>query len=301
MKDNLPYILHLTARPQGWGAMRLREASKKLGVRIRTADPSRAMLVTGPEGGDFRINSRRLQRPGCVLPRFGPGNYENGLALLSHLEAMGIPVCNSSRAISIARDTYETLLALGSTGLLVPKTARILSIKDLQIAMKIIPGPPWILKTFTGAMGIGSMLIHQKDQLEAIGATLWALKQPILLQEYIKPDGDRISDIRTLVIGGKILGAVRRSAAAGEFRTNVHRGGTPDTITLLKKEQNLAMKAVRAAGLSIAGIDWLETSRGPVFLEVNATPGFQGFEQATGIDVARAMISYARDLIKNAR
>jgi ribosomal protein S6--L-glutamate ligase len=99
------------------------------------------------------------------------------------------------------------------------------------------------------------------------------------------------------VIGGKIIGAVRRSAAPGEFRSNVHRGGTPGIIDLSKREQNLALKAVSAVGLDIAGVDWLETSKGPVILEINATPGFQGFESATGIDVAKAIISFAQDMM----
>lgn len=298
MPEKHPYILHLTARPNGWGAKRFRETAKKRGIKIRTADPSRAMLEIGRHEGTFRVNGRKLARPGCVLPRFGPGNYENGLALLSHLEAMGIPVCNTSRAISIARDTYITLLELSKAGLNVPKTARILSIKDLRIGMKSIPGPPWILKTFTGAMGIGSMLLRERDQLEAISATLWALKQPILLQEFITPIGGRTTDIRTLVVGGKILGAIRRSAASGEFRSNVHRGGIPEEVLLSGNEQKLALKAARVVGLDIAGIDWLETGDGPVILEVNATPGFQGFETATGIDVADAIIRFSVSLFR---
>jgi ribosomal protein S6--L-glutamate ligase len=298
MAKPAPYILHLTARPRGWGAKRFREASSKKNIKIRTADPARAMLEIGRGTGSVRINSRKFTTPSVVLPRFGPGNYENGLAMLAHLEASGIPVCNSSHSIALARDTYRTLHELQKAGLVVPVTARILSIKDLRIAIKSIPGPPWILKTFTGAMGIGTMLVHKKDQVEAIAATLWALKQPILMQEFIKSVCAGSFDTRVLIVGGKVLGAIRRSAAIGEFRANVHRGGTPEPASLTKKENRLALKAARVIGLDVAGVDWLETPDGPVFLEVNATPGFQGFESATGIDVAGACIDFAWSLAR---
>ncbi len=293
MTESGDYILLLTGRPGGWASGRFREAAKKHGVKIRAADPSKAMLENSGDEMPIRFARRRISPPVSVIPRLGPGNYENGLAVIAQFEANGIPVCNSSHAIGLARDTYLSLLELRRNGLQVPRTARLLSLKDLKLARKIIPGPPWILKTFTGAMGIGTMLMHEVDQLEALGATLWALGQPILLQEYIRSAGDIASDIRVLVIGSEVIGGIKRSAASGEFRSNVHRGGIPEKYQLSGKEKKLALKAAKAIRLDIAGVDWIETSRGPVVLEVNATPGFQGFESATGIDVAGKIIKYA--------
>jgi ribosomal protein S6--L-glutamate ligase len=216
--------------------------------------------------------------------------------MLGHLEQSGVQSCNSSDAINTARDTLRTLTILKNAGLSVPRTARLLSIKDLRLAQKSIPGPPWILKTFTGAMGIGTMRVMAPDQLEAVAATIWALRQPILLQEFI-PSADRTAaDMRALVVDGKIIGAIRRRAARGEFRANVHRGGKPEPVLISRKDADLALKAARAMRLGITGVDWIESERGPVFLEVNATPGFKGFESATGIDAAGAMIDYAAKL-----
>jgi len=293
------YILILTARPDGWGTVRLRETAKKRRIKIRTADPSKAMLEVSDGPLPVRFHSRQLSDPSVVIPRPGPGNYENGLMVLAQYEAKGIPVCNSSGSIALAHDTFLSLLKLRQAGIKVPRTMRLLSIKDLKVARKLIGKPPWILKTFTGSMGIGTMLIHETDQLEALAATLWALKQPILLQEFFTSDSATISDVRTLIVGKRILGTIRRTAAVGEFRTNVHRGGSPTPIDLAATERRLAMKAATAIGLDIVGVDWIETENGPVVLEVNATPGFQGFEAATGIDVAKEIVEYASGLSRN--
>ncbi len=292
MASTQPYVLVLTARSSGWGTARLREAAKARKIQIRTHDPSKAMLEIGSEPS-IRFHARNIPMPAVVLPRLGPGHYENGIAVLRQFEAMGVPVVNRADAIQLARDTYQSLLALRNAGLPVPMTSRILTMKDLKIARKHVPGPPWILKTFTGSMGIGTMLVHKVDQLEAVAATLWALHQPILLQEHIPSRDTTISDIRTLIVGKQILSAIRRSATGGEFRANVHRGGTPTQVDLSRREMLLALKAATVSGLDIAGVDWIETVNGPVLLEVNATPGFQGFESATGIDVAGAMLDHA--------
>lgn len=298
MQGHKPYILHLTSRPDGWGAKRLREAARESGIHTRSADPHRTMLEISGDGDCARVHGRRIPRPSVVLPRLGPGNYEDGLAAIGHFEAVGIPVVNSAHAIGIARDTYQTLLKLKAAGLKVPSTARIISMKALRAAKKSIPGPPWILKTFTGAMGIGTMLIHKTDQLEAVAATLWALKQPMLLQEFIHPGNpEYVADYRAFVIGGEIIGIIRRTAGEGEFRANVHRGGTPERVVPSHKHERIAKRAAKAIGLELAGVDWIETADGPVVLEANATPGFQGFEDATGINVARAIIEYARSKI----
>jgi ribosomal protein S6--L-glutamate ligase len=289
-------ILIITARPTGWATSRFRSAARKRGVPLHTCDPAEVLLEIRPDGLAIRHKGKKLAPPHAVIPRLGPGNYENGYALLDLFEAAGIPVCNTRLAIETAHDTLHTLLHLHTAGLRVPKTARIISIKDLAISQKIIPGPPWILKTYTGAMGIGTMLITKADQLEALAATFWALKQPVLLQELVKSSDDKIADYRAMVIGNKVLGIIRRNALAGEFRANVHRGATPELINPTKDQTRLALKAARASGLGIAGVDWIMTSDGPVVLEVNATPGFKGFESATGIDVAGAMIEYGMSL-----
>ena len=289
-----PYILLLTSRPDGWPATRLRAASKALSVPLRTANPANACLEI--DGHELRVRylGRILPTPSVVIPRLGPGNYENGFAMLEHYESMGVPVCNSRESIEKARDTVSSLLLLHVKGINVPKTARLLSIKDITTSRKFIPGPPWVLKTFTGAMGIGTMMVNAVDQLEAVAATIWALKEPILMQEYVRSDDNSVSDIRTLVIGGEVVGAIRRIAHVGEFRSNVHKGATTEGIELSKREISLAKKAANALGLEIAGVDWINTKDGPVVLEVNATPGFQGFERATGKDIAKEIIRYAR-------
>jgi ribosomal protein S6--L-glutamate ligase len=290
------YILVLTARPDAHSTTRFREAARSRKIGLRALDPKKSMLEIGPDGVSIRSAGRLFAPPVAVLPRLGPGNYENGIAMLDHLEASGVPVCNSGPAIYVAHDTFKTLLVLRHAGLKVPRTARLLSLKDLKIARKLIPGPPWILKTFTGAMGIGTMLMNRVDQLEAVAATLWALGQPILMQEYLRSKDETIADIRSLVIGDRIFGAIRRRALSGEFRANVHRGGTPEAVELSGNESKIALKAARAIGLHIAGIDWIVTRDGPVLLEVNATPGFQGFEEATGKDAAGGIIDYAMSL-----
>jgi len=292
------YILLLSSRPNRWASARFREAAKARGTALRFGDPSQVMLETAD--ASVRFYGRRIGRPHSVIPRLGPGNYENGIALLTHFETAGVPVANSGASIGLARDTWLTLLAFSKAGLRIPATARLVSIRDLKIARKTIPGPPWILKTFTGAMGIGTMLVREVDQLEALAATLWALHQPILMQEYLRSSQERISDIRALVIGERMIGAIRRAAPRGEFRSNVHRGGRPEAIELSRQEEKLALRAARAIGLGLAGIDWIDTAEGPVFLEANATPGFQGFEGATGLDVAGEMIDYAVRIGKSA-
>jgi len=278
--------------------LRFRAAAKSLGVSLRLADPWEAMLELSGDEMWVRIGGRKIPPPASVLPRLGPGNYANGLALLDHFETQGIPVCNSREAISTARDTIRTLFYLHKAGLRVPRTVRLISMRDLKVGQKIIPGPPWIMKTFTGAMGIGTMLVREVDQLEALAATLWALKQPVLLQEFVRGVEDGISDIRALVVGGKVLGAIRRIAPPGEYRTNVHQGGVPQQVKLSKADEKIALQAAKAVGLNIAGVDWIVTKEGPVVLEVNATPGFRGFESATGIDAALAMLSFAAHIGK---
>lgn len=293
-----PYILLLTSRPDGWPAVRLRSAARELDVPLRTANPDLMCLEIISGNLRVRYAGRLLPEPAVVLPRLGPGNYDTGLPALEHFESMGIPVINRAASTALARDTYSSLLALSRSGLKVPSTARMLSIKDLVKARKIIPGPPWILKTFTGTMGIGTMKVNAVDQLEAVAATIWALNQPILMQEFLHSSTHDYTDTRAFIVGGRVIGAIQRHAGTGEYRANIHKGATSEQVRLSYSQKEFALKAAGAIGLDIAGVDWIDTDDGPVVLEVNATPGFQGFEQSTGIDVARDIIIFAVKLGK---
>jgi ribosomal protein S6--L-glutamate ligase len=298
MVKNKPYILLVTSRPDGWPSRRLRDSARKLRFSLKTINPSNVSLEI--DSGEFRLRNmtRLFPMPNVVIPRLGPGNYETGLPLVRQFESAGIPVINSADSIALARETFSTLQILAKNGINTPRTAYLLSMKDLKNIRKFIPGPPWIVKTFTGAMGIGTMRADAVDQLEAISATIWATRNPILVQEFLETGSNAHSDTRAFVINGKVVASMTRTAKKGEFRANVHMGGASESKKLSMDEKSIAVKAALAVGLDVAGVDWIESNGKKYVLEVNATPGFQGLEEATGVDIGRKIISFASKLGK---
>lgn len=286
-------ILILSRRRSLYSTRRLVETARRMGHRALVVDPLNCFLVCGgPNPTIYHKNShRRLDEVDVVLPRIGASITEYGLAVVRQFSILGRPIVNNSVPIARSRDKLRSLQLLSQHGIVIPRTVMARSPSQVVRALEAVGGPPVILKLIQGSQGVGVMLAETLPQLEAILDTLWGLGQNILIQEFIAESRGR--DIRALVVGGRVVGAMRRIARLGEFRSNIHRGGAGRVIDLSDEYRDTALKACAIMGLQVAGVDMLESKDGPKVIEINSSPGFEGLEQATGEDVARAILDYA--------
>lgn len=268
---------------------RLVEESRHIGAECLVVNPLRCQLKVGPDGPEVYVFGRRLEGIDVVLPRIGTSITDYGLLVVRHFESMGIPVINASDAILNSRNKFRALQTCSSQGLAVPLSVMSRSLSDKASSFRMIGKYPMVMKLLQGAQGIGVMLGHDRSSVESVMSTLLSFDKDLILQEFVKESGG--SDVRVLVVGGKVIASMRRTAKRGEFRANVHRGGAGEKISRLpKKYENLAVAAAKAVGLDIAGVDLLESAKGPLLLEVNSSPGFQELEKATSVNVAEKMI-----------
>jgi ribosomal protein S6--L-glutamate ligase len=244
-------------------------------------------------------SQRHLDDVGVVLPRIGASITEYGRAVVNHFEIMGVPVINSAQAIAQSRDKLRSLQILSQHGIDIPKTVMARTPAQIERALKEVGGPPVVLKLVQGTQGIGVMLAETQAALEAILDTLWGLGQNILIQQFIPESRGR--DLRALVVGGRVVAAMRRVARVGEFRSNIHRGGAARVIRLPTAYERAAIASTRVTGLMVAGVDMLESRAGPKVIEVNSSPGFEGLESATGLDIARIILDFALDVAARGR
>ncbi len=270
---------------------RMVEAGRGLGHEVLVLDTLRCECVVSPEGLSLVHGGREVRDVEAVLPRIGASITQFGLSVVSQLELMGVPVLNGSLAIARSRDKFRSLQLLARFGIDVPRTVLMRGSRDLPAAVARVGGLPAIVKLVTGTQGVGVMIAQTPDELASILSTMWSLDQEILLQEFIAES--RGTDVRALVVGDRVVGAMRRVARVkGEFRSNIHRGGEGEAIELPLPVQELAVRAARVLGLQIAGVDMLEATGGPKIIEVNSSPGFEGLEAATGLDIARSIIEH---------
>ncbi|GAB1661461.1 TPA: ATP-grasp domain-containing protein [Mannheimia haemolytica] len=300
--------LMLCREPRLYSCCRIKAACEAKGIELDILDPNRMLL--GLENGEFKIyyqagesydNNRPepvlLPNYDGILPRFGTGSTEMGCSVLRHFEAKGIPVLNHSAAFALARDKWRTLQKLAKHNLPVPNTnfaGHLVSVKSQlnQFAF------PLISKVLNGSQGNGVMLFEGKNNAEAVLATFRQVNEPYLCQQFV---GDaKGQDIRAFVIGNEVVAAMSRTSVTGDFRANIHQGGTAQPIELTQMERALAIKATKTIGLDIAGVDFLRTEKGVVILEVNASPGFEGIERVNDVDIASEMVSYFINKMKNA-
>jgi ribosomal protein S6--L-glutamate ligase len=212
---------------------------------------------------------------------------------------MGIYSVNESVAISRARDKLRSLQLLARKGIGLPKTGFAESPDDTVDLLKMIGKPPLVIKLLEGTQGIGVVLAETRQAAESVIEAFMGLRANILVQEFISEAGG--ADIRCFVIGNKVIAAMKRQAKEGDFRSNIHRGGTPSLIRITPQERMMAVKAAQIIGLNLAGVDILRSSRGPLVLEVNSTPGLEGIEAATGKDVAGMIIEFIEQNAKPKR
>jgi ribosomal protein S6--L-glutamate ligase len=231
--------------------------------------------------------------PDVVIPRIGAGITNYGLAVVHHFEMTGTAILNRSQAIARARDKLRSLQLLMRHNVDIPRTVFARSPVHLDRMLTAVGGTPCIVKLVEGTQGIGVMIAESRESLEAMLETFFAIGQNIIIQEFIKESKGR--DVRAFVIGNRVVGAMRREAKLGEFRSNIHRGGQGRAVELSPEYEKAALLATRIMGLQIAGVDMLESKDGPKVMEVNASPGFEGLENATHDDIASQIISYAVD------
>jgi ribosomal protein S6--L-glutamate ligase len=275
---------------------RLIEAAKERGHDVTVVNTLACAIVM--VGGKFSIlhHGEPLERPDVVIPRIGTSVTEYGMSVVKQFELMGIPVLNNRRAIALSRDKLRAAQFMASAGLATPPTVALRDPAGLEVLVEQMGGPPVIVKPVRGTQGVGVMLMESVESIRAISETMWGLGQNFVMQKFIAEARGR--DIRAFVVGRKVVAAMRRVSHPTDFRANIHRGGRGEPLKLPRAYAQLAIKASTQMGLEVAGVDLLETKKGPLLLEVNSSPGLEGIERYTGIDVATTIIQRAEELTK---
>ena len=286
----------LSRKASLYSTSRLVEAGNQRGHDIQVIDTLRCYMNITSHRPVIHYKGSELNGFDAVIPRIGASITFYGTAVVRQFEMMGVFPVNESVAITRARDKLRSLQLLSRKGIGLPITGFANSPGDLDDLIKMVGGAPLVIKLLEGTQGIGVVLAETKKAAESVIEAFMGLKANILVQEYIKEAGG--ADIRCFVIGDKVVAAMKRQAAEGEFRSNLHRGGTATLIKITPEERSTATRAAKAMGLNVAGVDILRSNHGPVVMEVNSSPGLEGIEQATGKDVAGMIIEFIE---KNAR
>jgi len=284
-------ILILSRSPALYSTSRLVLAARARGHQATVADPLDFHIVVSRGRPSMFLGSQLVPEADIVIPRIGASITNYGLAVVRQFDMMGVPVLNTSVAIARSRDKLRSIQLLTKKDIDVPKTVCARTPDSVELALSFIGGTPAIVKLQQGAQGIGTMIAETPQAVTSLLETLWAMGQDIILQEYIAESKGR--DYRAIVVGGRVIAAMRRQAKKGEFRSNLHRGGHGVAVTLDKRYRVAAIAATKVMGLEVAGVDMLEGHGGPKILEINSSPGLEGIERASGVDVAGAIIEQA--------
>jgi ribosomal protein S6--L-glutamate ligase len=279
-----------------YSTARLIEATRQAGARPLVLDTLRCTLVVGPQPS-LLIRGAEVRGLEVAIPRIGASVTGYGLAVVNQLDAMGVPVMNGAAAIARSRDKMRCLQLLVHGGLAVPTTVMTHGLSSLKQAVAQVGGLPCIVKLLRGTQGVGVMLASTLSEAESFVRTFTALGHDVCLQAFVRESKGR--DVRCLVVGDTVVGAMRRVAKPGEFRSNLHRGGEGTAITVAPDYARVAVAAARVVGLAVCGVDLLEGNDGPLVMELNSSPGFEGLERASGIDVAGAMVRHALTLARS--
>jgi ribosomal protein S6--L-glutamate ligase len=281
-------IAILSRRPQIYSTSRLVEAGKKRGHDIQVVDTLRCFMNINSENPSIHYKGKLLPAFDAIIPRIGASINFYGAAVVRQFEMMGVYSINQSDAITKARDKFRSLQLLSKKGIGLPITGFARSPNDAHEIVQMVGGPPLIIKLLEGTQGIGVVLAETKNTAESVIEAFLGHKANILIQEYIQEA--KGADLRCFVVGKKVVAAIRRQAVAGEFRANIHRGGKAEVVTLSEEEHRTALRVAQLVGLNVAGIDIIRSKRGPLVLEINASPGLEGVEKATGLDIAQMII-----------
>ncbi len=288
----------LSRGPKLYSTRRLKEAATERGHEARVVDYARLYMNITSHRPSVIFRGEKLDFD-AVIPRIGTSYTFYGTAVVRQFEIMGVFPANESQAITRARDKLRSLQLLAREGVGLPVTGFAHSTKDIEGLLNIVGGAPLVIKLLEGTQGIGVVLAETDSAAESVIEAFRGLDANILVQEFIKEAGG--TDIRCLVVGGRVVASMMRRAEPGEFRSNLHRGGSAEVIRITPEERSTAVRAARIMGLNIAGVDILRSNHGPLVMEVNTTPGLEGIEKATNIDVAGLIIEFLEKNTKRGR
>lgn len=283
-------IAVLSTNKQLYSTKRLVDAAVERGHECIIMDHSKCYVGIQQDKPSIHYNGQNITGIDAIIPRIGASVTFYGSAIVRQFEVMGVISANPSQAITRSRDKLRCMQILSGAGLGLPITGFARMASDVDDLINMVGGAPLVIKLLEGTQGIGVVLAETKKAASSVIEAFYGLGNNILIQEYIKEA--KGTDIRAFVVDGKVVGAIKRTAKEGEFRSNLHRGGTAEVVKLTRKEKETAISAARAMGLTVAGVDMLPSARGPLILEVNSSPGLEGIEKATNKDIASEIIKF---------
>ncbi|MEP1522290.1 30S ribosomal protein S6--L-glutamate ligase [Ascidiaceihabitans sp.] len=269
---------------------RLQQAAEARGHQLDIINTLRCYMNIASRRPEIYYNGDKLEGYDAVIPRIGASITFYGLAVLRQFEMMGVYPLNESVAIGRSRDKLRSMQLLARDGIGLPVTTFAHDPKQTEEVLKLAGGAPIVIKLLEGTQGLGVVLADTDRSAKSVVEAFRAANTNILLQEFIKEAGG--TDIRAIVVGGKVIAAMKRTGAEGDFRSNLHRGGSAQVIKLSPEERATAVRAAKSMGLNVCGVDMLRANHGPVVMEVNSSPGLEGVEKATGLDIAGKIIEY---------
>lgn len=281
----------LSRAPDSYSTSRLVAAGRDRGHKVRVFDTLRFAIDLSGKSPDMQYRGKPVPELDIVIPRIGASITFFGLAVVRQFEQMDVFTPNTSTAIANSRDKLRSNQILSRHGVGLPATAFVRNRADVLPAIERVGGAPVVIKLLEGTQGIGVILAPDTTVAEAVIETLQSTRQNVLVQRFIAESKGK--DVRAFVIGDRVVAAMRRVAQGDEFRSNVHRGGSAESIELPEEYRKVAVQSAQIMGLRVAGVDMLESEDGPLVMEVNSSPGLEGIEGATGLDIAGAIIDYA--------
>lgn len=283
-------IVILSRNANLYSTNRLVEEGEQRGHDMEVIDPLKCDIIIEKEKPTIFYNDRYLDYVDAIIPRIGASVTFFGCAVVRQFEMMNVFTTVTSDAIIRSRDKLRSFQRLSKAGIGMPKTVFTNYSRDVEKVLSHVGGTPVIIKLLEGTQGLGVVLAETKNAAESVLEAFNGLQARALIQEYIGEA--KGADLRALVVDGYVVGAMKRQGKEGEFRSNLHRGGSAEIVKLTEAELKVAMKASRALKLPVCGVDMLQSNRGPLLLEVNSTPGLEGIEGATGKNIARSIITY---------
>jgi ribosomal protein S6--L-glutamate ligase len=290
MKKKKLRMVILSQNPKLYSTQRIKEAGEKRGHEMLIVNHAKCDLLIQGNNPQIFYKGNELKDIDAIIPRIGASVTFYGAAVIRQFEMMKVFTATSSQALVRSRDKLRSLQILSGAGLGLPVTAFTNYSKDVNSVIDKVGGAPCVLKLLEGTQGIGVVLAETPGAAKSVLEAFNGLQARVIVQQFIKEAGG--SDIRAFVVDGVVVGAMKRQGKEGEFRSNLHQGGSAKLIELTDEEENAALKATKTLELGIAGVDMLQSDSGPLIMEVNSSPGLEGIEGATGKDIAKAIIRY---------